>query len=366
MKFTTNTKPLSDSLNLGIINGNISNFHKKSCLVQLTATKSDLKINIEAARIKSEIHLKGSGDEDTKATIFVGSLLLKQLVSTLDSSTVSLEFDDSGLIIHSGTSKFTLPKMIDEAELELDAPDLPDYSAPSIDIDKSDWKFIKDSQMFAIAMSFIHPVYTRVWIGEGGDVIVGDFDSGLFTHSMHNKLGTTCLLSDTIVNLFNSLPDGSKLIKHETSYIISYRSDSFDYVSQFTPQYETDEGVGSYNSDIILGVLSHPDKGIRFNPQEFSKYLSQASMLTSSLDDTISLGFKDNLLYLKDNNVDCKLKADGESEGFECEFKTESLRKVISNYSDDVINMIPIVQDGDVSGITVWGNELTTTLAGVE
>ena len=51
MKFTCNTKPFADSLDLGIINQNVSNFHQKSCTVELTASEKMLKINIEASQV---------------------------------------------------------------------------------------------------------------------------------------------------------------------------------------------------------------------------------------------------------------------------------------------------------------------------
>lgn len=367
MKFTTNTKPLIDALNLGIINANVSNFHKKSCIVQLVATKSILKINIEAARICTEIKLKGIGDADTTSSIFVSSLLLKQLVATLESATVTLEFGESGLTIHSGKSKFTLPKMIDEAELELEAPELPDYTSPEIDIDKSDWRFIKDNQMYAIAMSFIHPVYTRVWVGEGGDVLVGDFDNSLFTHSVKSKLGNTCLLSDTIVNLFNSLPEGTKLIKKDTSYLVKYESDAFSYLSQFTPQYESDEDIGSYNSEIFLDMMDHPDTGCYVNAGAITKFLNQASLLSTNTDDTIKFSVEGDDVKLRDNNVDCSVNIEGaKSAEFIVEFKTESLRRVISNYGEDVIYFIPAYQGDEVAGVIFWNKDLTTILAGVE
>jgi len=366
MKFITNTKPLSDSLDLGVINANISNFHKKSTIAQITATKDTLRINLEASMLCSEIVLKGSGDEDVKKSIFVGSLLLKQLVSTLESPTVTLEFADGGLIIHSGKSKFTLPKMVDEDELDLRAPEIPEYSAPEIDVDKSDWKFIKDNQMFAIAMSFIHPVYTKVWIGESGDVIVGDFDNSLFTHSKRGKLGKTCLLSDTIVNLFTSIPEGSKIVQLDRDYLIRYSSDSFSYVSQFTPLYEDDENVGSYNSEIFLNMMVHPDKYVTAEAPVISKFLNQADMLSSTSEDVIKFEVSDGVISLKDSNVDCKLDVKGVCDNFGLEFKSESLRRVMTNYDDSSVNIAPMVSEGEVAGILVWDDNLTTLVAGVE
>ena len=103
MNFTVNTKPLIEALNLGVINSNVSPFHKKSTIIQVSADEHDLKLNIEAESIKSELILKGSGDSKSVEKIFVSSLLMKQLVSTFDSATVTLEFAEGGLILHSGT-----------------------------------------------------------------------------------------------------------------------------------------------------------------------------------------------------------------------------------------------------------------------
>lgn len=369
MKFVTNTKPLSDALDLGVISSNVSNFHKKSTVVQVTATKSTLKINIESAFVCSEILLRGQGDEDTSVTVFVGSLILKQLVNTLDSAQVTLEFAENGLILHSGKSKFTLPKLVDADELELASPTIPDYDSKEIAIIKQDWKFIKDNQMFAIAMSFIHPVYTRVWLGASGDVIVGDFDSSLFTKSNKTNLGNTCLVSDTVVNLFNTVPDGTKLIQVDRAYLLKYECDSFSYTSQFNPLYEDDENVGSYNSEIFLDMMKHPDDYITVKASSLSKFLNQADMLSSATEDRISMSVDANgEISLHDNNVDCKVSGSvsGSVVPYSLDFKSESLRRIISNYDENDIAISSMEVDGEVSGILVWDNELTTVLAGVE
>lgn len=366
MRFTTNTKPFADALSLGIINSNVSNFHKKSCIVQLSADSNTLRINIEAAMICTEIRMKGSG-EGSPATVFVDSMLLKQLASTLDSSTVTLEFEENGLVIHSGKSKFNLPKMVDSTEFELRAPELANYSAASIDIDRSDWKFIKEYQMYAISMAFIHPVYTRVWVGADGDVLVGDFDSSLFTHSKKSKLGNQCLLSDTIINLFNSLPEGAKLTPIGRDYLIQVTNDSFDYSTQFTPLYEDDEEVGSYNSDIFLEMMGHPDEHSVIATGAVTKLLNQALLLSSTSEDTIQFSISKGILQLKDRNVDGQLSVEGDlSLDYSVEFKLEMLKKVLSNYPDDNIKISPMIQEDTTVGIVVWNDELTTIVAGVE
>lgn len=368
MNFTVNTKPLIEALNLGVINSNISPFHKKSTIIQVSATKYDLKLNIEAEAIKSELVLKGYGDSDEVSKIFVSSLLMKQLVSTFDSSTVVLEFAEGGLILHSGTSKFTLPKLVDEDDIELDKPAEALKDAIKYEIDKTSWKFIQDRQMYSKSMSFIHPVYTYVWVGEDGDVLVGDFDNSLFTHSKKNTLQTTCLLSDTIVNLFESLPDSTKLSKYDKDYILEYSSDSLDYISQFSPKYENENDIGDYNSQIFLDMMAPPESSYIFDTSIINKYLSQAELLSTSTDDTITFSVKDKILQLKDDNVQCKLALEGESDvsEFEIEFKTDMIKKVLSNYADKKVNISAVEQDGQVAGMLVWDEDVVTIVAGVD
>lgn len=371
MKFTVSTKPLSDGLNLAIVNANVSKFYRKSCLAQLTVDGNTLKINVEAAFILSQITLKGKADISEglgSSTIFVDSLLLKQLVSTFESPVTTLEFTETGLILHSGKSKFTLPKLVEGDELSLSSPRVDGVEGLGVEIDKSDWKFIKDYQMYAIAMSFIHPVYTRVWVGAEGDVLVGDFDNSLFTHSKKNNLGTTCLLSDTIINLFNSLPEGAKLAKKDKSYVIQVSTDGFNFASEFTPQYEDDENVGSYNSDIILTMMNHPEvKSVSVSTSAVNKFLSQADLLSSNTEDTITFSVEGNQLTLHDNNVDCKIDVDKVSEtSYSVQFKTALLKSVMSNYTDEKVNVSPMEQGDEVVGITVWTDSLTTVLAGID
>ena len=370
MKFQVSTTPLNDGLALGVVNANVSNFFKRSNIAQITATKNELRINLEADRILSEIRLKGLGDSEDDVTTFVSCLLLKQLVSTFVAPVTTLEFVDGGLILHSGKSKFTLPKLdIDASSTSLNCPELPDYNSASLDIDKSDWKFIKNNQMYAIAMSFSqHPVYTRVWVGDHGDVLVGDFDNGLFTHSEKSKLGTTCLLKDSIVNLFNSLPEGAKISKVDEKYIVKVTTDGFEFISEFSPEYESDENVGSYSSDIIIDMMSHTDENSVIVPTAaINKFLSQADLLSSGSSATIKLHVDNNELTLKDDNVDCKVDLDTlYPDSYEVEFNTSLLKSVLSNYTDETVRISPMVQGEEVAGIKVWSKEVTTVLAGVD
>ena len=64
MKFITNTKPLVDSVDLGVVNANISKYNSRTCTAQITATKDKLIINLESESVYTQITLHGSGDED--------------------------------------------------------------------------------------------------------------------------------------------------------------------------------------------------------------------------------------------------------------------------------------------------------------
>ena len=370
MEFAVNTKPLSDALSLAIINSNISSFYMKSCVTQLTIEDGKLRINTEASNIFTEIFLKGSCDssDEEHHVAFVNSATLKQLVSTFDSDIVSFEFVSGGVILHSGKSKFTLANMVDAVDIELTRPVPDEVPTPSSKLNSAVWKFIKDNQMYSIAMSFIHPVYTKVFIGESGDVLVGDFDNSLFTHSKHNEvLGSTCLLSSTIINLLDSVPEDTSIAKAAKSYILTYESDSFSYTSKFDPQYETDEGVGSYNSDIFLNMMAHDELGVQFESSKVNKLMNQASILSTSSEDTIKIVASKDTIILKDKNVDGSITCKGNfTSEFELEFKTEALKKVISNYGDETINIGPVYQEDTIVGILLWNDKLTTILAGVE
>lgn len=366
MNFRLATKPLNDSLSLGIINGNINNYYKRSCIAQVCAYKDKLVINLEASRIVTEIVLKGSGDSDEPVTTFVSCLLLKQLVSTFTSAVTELEFLDGGLVLHSGNSKFSLPKLdIDASTTSLNKPSKDNINGNVNTIDKADWKFVKDNQMYAIAMSFAHPVYTRVWVGKNGDVLVSDFDNGLFTHSEKSKLNKTCLLSDTIINLFNAVPEETKIAEVEDKYIIDINNDSYSLRSEFIPELETDEGIGSYNSDIIIETMLHNEAtAISIPTAEISKFLSQADILSTGSEASIIFNVQSDKLTLKDDNTDCKIILQSPAKyEFEAEFKTSLLKSMLASYSGDKLYICPTMQGQEVTGICVWDDQLTTVLA---
>lgn len=368
MEFTVSTKPLLNALNLGVINSNISSFHQKSTMAQLSATDDFLTINLESDCIITELVLRGSGTESISESIFIDSLKFKQLVNTLDSDITTLEFNDSGIIVHSGKSKFTLPKMLDQEDMAFNTPVSAVEMGRVININKDNWKFIQDHQMYCISVAYIHPAYTHVYMGEDGDVIVGDFDHSIFTHSKKNQLGKTCLLSDTIINMFNTLPEGATLVDMGSDYLVSLDTDAFKLRTQFTPKYEHDSDVGSYNSDIILNVMSpNTESYITVDRSALSKFLTQSDLLAISNDSIISMAVSNGIFTLVDDNVDCKVAIKGDVNlNFAVDFKGIQLKSLISNMDGDIININPVISDDEVSGIVVWTDTMEAMLAGVE
>lgn len=366
MKFTLSTTPLVDALALGVINSNVTKYYQKSCIAQLTAEGSELRINLEANSLYTELVLKGSNDSEGSRTIFVDCLLLKQLVNTFDSSTVTLEFADTGLVLHSGKSKFILPKVIDSDDMRLNSPQSV-ADQPPIKLQTACWKFVKDHQMFALSMSFVNAQYTLAYAGESGDVLVGDFDRSVFAYSKNSNLGATCLLSDTIINLFSSLPEDAIIYKFNESYVIDMQTDAFHYTSEFMPKFG--DLAQAYNADIVLGAFNmDAARSIKVKLSTISKFLSQAELLSSSSDDNITMIISNGVLSLADDNVDCQVDVKGDN-NIQCngKFNTSLLKSVISNLDADEVYICPLFEDnGDIGSITAWTEDMAIVLGAIE
>lgn len=363
MKFTMSTKPLADALNLGVIPGNISKYYKVSCLAQLTASQNELRVNLEAAGICTELLLKGKGDSDEETTAFVDCLSLKQIVGTFDSPTVTIEFIEGGVVLHAGSSRCTLSELADSEDGELRRPQLPDPSASKAKLDLADWRFIKDYQMYAIALSFAHPIYMKVWIGESGDVVVGDFDNSLFTFSKKNKLGRTCLLSDTIINLFTSLPEGADITLMDTTYRVGVKTDSFEYAAELTPEYEGQGTTGDYRADAIMATAEKdPDKSFKVPIAPLSTFFNQADILSSGTSNTVTVTLKDSDLEIKDENVNVKLKVDSSAPDFEARMNMKLLYSVIGHQDTETVSIQPVIDEGVTQGLIVWTDNLTVVV----
>lgn len=366
MQFTLSTKPLADALNLGVIPGNISKYFRVSCLAQLTASAKELRINLQASGICTEMTLRGQGDMTEEITAFVDCLTLKQIVATFEAATTTIEFVDGGVILHSGSSRCTLSQPVDSNDGQLARPSAPVEGAVANKIDLNNWKFIKNHQMFAIGLSFAHPIYTKVWMGQSGDVIVGDFDNSLFTFTKQGKLGRTCILTDTIINLFTSLPDGATIAESGNSYRIDVNTDGFSYVAELTPQYEDDPAVGSYRADGIMESAQRDTENCITVPKApLDKFFNQAIILTSSNSNKVTLTLTGSkTLEIKDENVKSTFDVNGNCKDFTVPIELGQLSEIVSHVDKESMTMSPIYGEDETSveGLVIWTDSLTVVV----
>ena len=375
MKFVVSTKPLKNVTNLGIIKANISKFYYRSNVVQIAANRDTLTINIEAAGIKSRMILKGSGDEDTAVSTIVDCLVFKNLIDSIDTDVLSLEFiPGGGITVRAGSSKFALPQLLDTKEVQLEEP-IDEYTgSEAVTIKPGDWQFIKDHQMYAIAAKEDHPVYKNVWVGKDVGTLVGDYDRGLFTFAKRGNFDTSCLFPPTLINLFSSIPEGSTVSKLGRNYILRISTDSYSMLTEFTPKYEDDEAVGSYNSDIFLGMLVHPESYITVDAGPIAKFINQTSILKQTeADRLIEFTVDKGQLTLAKKVSSCSM-AVNTSDTYTIKFATDLFKNVISNFDSDRINIAPMSRiepagpDGRpikrTTGCLFWTDNLTAMLSG--
>jgi len=374
MRFTVSTKPLKNVTDLGIIKANISKYYRRSSLVQITASRDTLKINIEAANIKTRMTLKGSGDEDTVTSIMLDCSVFKNLIDSIDTDVVHLEFIDGGLYVHAGSAKFAIPQILDVNDVRLEEPTDELMPGDAIKLKSEDWQFIKNHQMYAISSSMQHPVYTNVWVGKDKEVIVGDFESSLFTYSKRGDFDTTCLFPASLINLFTAIPSGSTVSRVGRSYVLNINTDSYSMITEFMPKYEDDETVGSYNSEIILSMLQHPESYITVNVAPIIKFINQTSILAQSqLDKIVNFSISDNKLILTNKASSYSVDVNSmDNDSYSVKFLTDLFKSVLSNLDTDKINIAPMRRVEQIDGTTVnrvigcifWTDDLTTLLAG--
>ena len=365
MKFTVNSKPLKNVTDLGIIKQNISSLYYRSNIAQVTATRNSFKINIEAAGIKTSMTLKGgSGDTDEKASIIVDCSTLKSLIDSIDTDVITFNFDTGSLGITSGTSKFTLPQILDVRDVQVSEPTENFTAEETITLDAESWKFIKDHQLYAISDSKTHPVYRNVWVNANKDVIVGDYETSLFTYSKQSNLDNTCLLPVTLVNLFTNIPEGSTISRIGRTYILNINTDSYSMSTEFTPFYEDDESVGSYNANIILGMLTKSDKFLTLDVTPITKFVNQISLLSQgSFDRNIDFSIANNVLTLSALDCEYKLNVNGDQTNYSVQFDMDKFKDVLSHFDDDNVKIAPMTRDKQVIGCIFWTDSLITLLA---
>lgn len=365
MKFTVNTRALRHVTDLGIIKANISRFYPRSNVIQITADRDTLRLNIETSGIKTKMVLGGSGDDDTTVSVLVDCSVFKSLINSIDAEVISLEFIDGGVYVHAGNSKFAIPKLLDVNDVQLDTPTEGYTAVSTVTINPANWQFIKDHQMYAIATSDNHPIYMNVWVGKDKEVIVGDFDSSLFTYSKQGDFDSTCLFPASIINLLASIPSGSTVSKIDKNYILNISTDSYSMVTEFTPKYEEDESVGNYNSEIILKMLQHPDSYITVDVAPIAKFLNQSAILRQSdLDKVIDFTISNGVLQLVNRASSCTIPVDTDA-SYAVKFSADFLKSVLANLDAETIHIAPMMRGDRPIGGIFWTDTLTTLLAGM-
>lgn len=369
MQFTCNTKPLAEALNLAVVNANISSLEAKTNLISLYANNGELRMNLLSDRevlVKTEIIVKGSGTEPTSPIAFVNNTQFKSLINSIDASSITIEFmeNGSGIIIMAGKSRFKLETpVVSDGDMEFDRP-IQDEGV-EVPFNLEDWKFIKTKQLYAVADDVLRePIYKYVWVGTSGDVVTGNTSNEFFTWSTKSHLGTSALISPVIINLLVSLPESTKMFSIGKDYIVRFNCDSFSYAAQFSPKYETDEGVGPYYAEtVIIPQLQHVDGSIQVDSVAITKLLAQAELLANPLEDSINYSVESNTLVLSTSSVHNEFVGVGQaSEPYNMLINTSRLKKAVSSFSGDLINISPVLLDGEVQGVRMWNDQLTVML----
>ena len=370
MKFTVSTKPLKTATDLVVIDSNVSKFYHRSILLQITVDGNTMTLNTEGTAIFSQVKLIGSAEtKSDKASVLLDNVLFKKLISTINTPQVTIELTDNGIVLTAGKSTYSLPKMMDSSEVSLNVPTTftDKQLENALEMDKSSWKFIKEHQMYAKSVSMESPVYTYVWTGDT-DVIVGDMEKSLFTHSNVGQFDKPCLLSDNIINLLTSMPDDAKVIPVNDSYIITVKSDSYEYTAQFTPKYESEQN-GDYNAPIILDMMNVDEStGVIVNSDEIINALNQVMLLSDVKKPIVTFSVSKDSITIKDSRVNCVIPTESEYNGnpYSLIFEPARLKTVISSCTDSVIKVCPTCMDDEVVGIIIIDKSLTIAYGGGE
>lgn len=373
MKFTSNVKPLQDVLDLVVVPSNISKFYAKSTILQVSIdSKGQLILNSEADSVISEARLKGSVDKIESTTTFVDSVQFKALIATLDSPTVQLDFDGGHIVVQSGRSKFSIPNPGIDGTMALQSPVEP--SGTEFDLKSDIWKSVKDKQMYSLSDNFVKLVYTYIFNGTK-EIMVGDYMNGLFTRTPKVGLPSQCLLSSNVVSVILSVDNDSKGYHVDRSFVIVSTTDTYQFISELKPKYETSPEVGSYNSEMISELFTKADMdGILLPIVKVKLLLLQSNLLLEGDSPSIKWSCADNILRFTSD----KGEVDGEIEGkltgkpkkWELEFKLKNIMSVISNLDGENIGVYPSFQEeGDeviCNALVFKDDSVEVILAGLE
>ena len=367
MKFTVNTKPFKNALSLAVVDSNVVKYYMKSTIVQITASIDRLRVNTEASSIITEVSIYGDGDCD--ASVLLDAILLKKLISTIDSSQLDIEFNGNSVCIVTSDGRYNLPVLGDTNESSLRRPISVDESAVAVEVKVEDWKFIKSYQMYARSEFDGYPAYTQVYVGDSGDILVGCQKRSLFTHSSCNVFGTigsTCLISESVVNMLNAVPDNATISRVGNQYVISAQTDAFEYTTQFEPKYESDE-FGYYMADTIIDMMKTFDTPhISVLTTDVLNILNRVSILSKRLT-KLHVKVDNSGITFSNNDMKSTINvSDSPDTHYEIDMNPDMLRNVISHCPEVNIRIYPAKREGELVGIVITSGKLSVILAGVE
>lgn len=371
MKFNLNVKPLKDAMDLGVINSNISKFFEKSTVIELTVNGNELHLNTQATSLLSEAVILGNNEESGTGSAIVDCTLFKSLISSMDSNEVTLDFQETALVVTSGRSKFNVPKLLtDEDGASLDKPVSEEELANKFcgELNPGTWKYIQDHQLYAVAASQIHKVYTRVWVSKDKGVLTGDPNNSVFTYQPESDLDSDCLVSSTIVNLLSALDEGTKLYHVDsTTYVAKMDVDSFSFCAQFTVEHENENNMGEYDSDMIFDmVLDESQQEVSISKSKMASNVKQASLFASASNPYISIDAKENGVYLVNDNVNCRISKDNPGLTYDVQFMLSDIDTVVSHMDDNDMTVSPIVKGEEVFGVRFKSGDMVALLGGVD
>ena len=371
MQFSLNVAPLKSALDLAVVNSNISKFFEKSTVVELSVTGSKLFVNTQATALLSEVVIPGNNVDNGEASAIVDCVLFKQLVSTIDGNEMTLDFQDNFLVVKCGKSKFNVPKLLsDEDAASLDKPvsdsDVADSLCGELHVDV--WKYIQNHQLYAVALSQINKVYTRVWVNNDKGVLTGDPTLSIFTYQPSSDLDSSCLVSSTIVNLLATLDSGTKLYRaSDTSYLVVMDTDAFSFRAQFNVDREDETGIGVYDSDMILDmVLDDTQKGVKVPKSKMNSTVKQASLFSSASNPYVYVSAGSDGVRMTSDNVNCLLSPDTSDVEYNVKFAISDVDMVVSHMETEDVELYPIVKEGEVFGVRLVSGNLTALVGGAE
>lgn len=372
MKISVSLVDLKNALNLTIINSNISKFYTISCITQMQIVDGKLIINTVAQDLCSEARINGiDSDSGSSELYYVDSKNFKSLIFSLSSAldVVTVELNDNSAKIYANTSRYIVPKML-ESNVSSDAgmkrPTIDTTDAKSCGMSSSNWKYVKDHQMYALSTTSIHPIYSKIWVGVAGDIIVGDFSKNLFTHSTKSTLNRTCLVTNTMINLLCDLPDNAEMYELPSGdYLLcATYGDSLSYYAEVA----VDNNAKDYQAEYLFRMLVPEDDTtyVEAYADEMCALISRARMLSTNNTPLVELKMDSHSVVISSDTVYGEVDVtDGHCDEYSMKFMADLLYNALSKYLGSYVKLSPLYRGSLPIGIRITDDTVCTILTGM-